>query len=199
MAILASQRSKGGRARLRRTLGFLAAAIALPFSAAVATGAAIDAWEVRAAFLFNFARYVEWPDSALGEDQAIVIGVLGEDPFGETLDRILAGRRIAERPVEIRRLDTAEDATGVHVLYVGAAPRRELGRWLRLLCDAPVLTVSDDPDFTRLGGNLRFVLEDRRIHFAVNEFCARRSGLRISSHLLKLARIETAPVEEPLP
>lgn len=146
-------------------------------------------WEVRAAFLYNFARYTEWPEEALGAaDDPFVIAVLGEDPFGKDLDRTLKDKRLHERPVVVRRAERLAELGRVHVLYVGASERPRLTKLLEELRERPVLCVSDLDDFVRVGGVARFVPVDGRIHFQIDDTTAARRGLRISSHLLKLSR-----------
>lgn len=146
--------------------------------------------EVKAAFLYNFARFVEWPKEAWASpDQPFVVGVLGEDPFGETLDRTLAGKTVAERPIVVRRLSSSEGAHEVQILFVSSSEGPRLARILYALTDIPVLTVGEPSGFAEQGGMIGFRTEDRRIRFDINTERAQRAGLRISSQLLKLARI----------
>src|SRR6185436_19461055 len=104
--------------RARRRAAALGAAL---WSLAAGAGAAVPAteYEVKAAFLYNFARFVEWPADALGPPQApFVVAVLGTDPFGDVLDRTMAGKTVAGHPVQVRRLDDPEAAGHAHILFI---------------------------------------------------------------------------------
>ena len=176
---------KGGRP----LAGFLALALA------VLSGPRTDALEppteheVKAAFLYNFARFVEWPPSAGAANQPFIVAVLGDDPFGATLDRTLAGKTLEARPIVVRRLASLDEAVRVHILFVGTSDRAQVARVVRTLSGTHVLTVGEMPGFAELGGMIGFRTERRRVRFDINVAQASRAGLKISSQLLKLARI----------
>jgi hypothetical protein len=144
--------------------------------------------QVKAAFLYNFAKFVEWPREAFADSAApIVIGVLGPDPFGDELDRALAAKLVDRHPLQVRRCATNGEAAGCHVLFVGVTAAEPLRRILQSLADSPVLTVGESADFVRLGGIVRFVVIESKVRFEIHNGAAQRARLRLSSKLLRLA------------
>jgi hypothetical protein len=144
---------------------------------------------VKAAYLYNFARFVEWPREALGgPDAPFVVGVLGEDPFGDVLDRTMAGKRIWGHPVTVRRLDDPEDAPRVHLLFVSASERDRL-RTIVKAAGRSTLTVGESDAFAREGGMITFRVDERRVRFQINPARTEQARLKVSSQLLKLATI----------
>ncbi len=168
-----------------------AAFAALAFVAAPADGADVPApteWDVKAAYLYNFTRFVEWPDrSTTPADTPFVIGILGRDPFGRVLDDTLSGKTVDGRPIVVRRLERAEEAASVQILFLGQASGRETERALRAVRGRPVLTVGDGDGPARRGVVLTFRIRESRVRFDVDLHAADEAGLKISSQLLKLA------------
>ncbi len=143
---------------------------------------------IKAAFLYNFAKFTDWPASAFATpDMPLTICVIGEDPFGAALDAI-DGKEIKGRIVAVRRPTGETGADSCHVIFISASERPRLAGILGSLRDRPVLTVADMPDFARAGGiiNLKTNKEDR-IRFDINIGRAQQAGLRMSSKLLSLA------------
>lgn len=158
-------------------------------AAASAWGAPASEYEVKAAFLYNFARFVEWPPDAIGPAPApFVIGVLGADPFGDTLDRTMAGKAVGGHPVQVRRLDDPEAARQVHILFVSSSERDRL-RTIVKSAGRSTLIVGETSDFARSGGMIGFRVDDRRVRFEINPARAEEAHLKVSSQLLKLATI----------
>lgn len=146
-------------------------------------------YQVKAAYLLNFARFVEWPPRAFQTaGSALNICVLGEDPFGPALDSIVEGETVNDRRIEAKRLARGDSMRGCHVLFISGTERESAERIVASLRNAPVLTVSEMPGFARLGGMINFVLEERKVRFEANPAAAEKGGLRISSKLLKVAR-----------
>lgn len=143
-------------------------------------------YAVKAAYLYNFGRFVEWPPQATTEG-SFSICVLGMDPFGRVLDGIVAGQTIDGKKVVARRIARSEGAAGCRVIFISSSEAGELTRVLAALANSAVLTVSDMPQFTQSGGMIGFVQQDNRIRFAVNLAAAQRVGLKLSAQLLKLA------------
>lgn len=141
-------------------------------------------YQVKAVYLINFAKFIEWPDKA---QDAFTICVVGRDPFGPTLDALLAGEKIAGRSAIAKRISTPEDSPGCQILFVSATETSSLNRIIAALDKQSVLTVSDIPHFTSHGGMIQFVVEDKRIRFEVNLTAAQHAGLMLSSELLKVA------------
>ncbi len=146
-------------------------------------------YQVKAAFLYNFARFVEWPAREASPSAEITIGVLGSDPFGEALDRTIAGKSVNGRALKVVRLKDARDAPRCQILFVELPTESALAGVLEAVGRAPVLTVGDAESFTRKGGVIRFFMEDNKVRFAINVDAAQRAGLKISSKLLALAKV----------
>jgi hypothetical protein len=174
--------------RLTRAVALLL----FPFATALlplAGAAGPTEYEVKAAFLYNFARFVEWPRDAPGEDGAFVVTVLGRDPFGSVLDDTLRGKTIDGKRVVVRRALRSEDVGRSHILFISDSEKDRLPEILKGLDAAPVLTVGEMSQFAERGGVIRFKLDQERIRLEINVAAAERSRLKISSQLLKLARI----------
>lgn len=173
-----------------RLLVVAAAAATLAWAPAQGQPRAAGEYEVKAAFLFNFARYVEWPaDGFPPEGDPIVVTVLGEDPFGETLDSTLRDRTIQKRPLVVRRVARVEEVGNSQIVFIGKTASEDLPRILQRLDDAPVLTVGETAQFAQRGGMISFRKERDRIGFEINLASTERAHLKVSSQLLKLARI----------
>ena len=189
-----SARSPGPRGRRGAgRLAVIALLVAAPaFLAARDSAGAqpVHEYQVKAAFLHGFARFVEWPAEAFSSpEDPIVIGVAGEDPFGETLDRAVAGRTAQGRRFVVRRFRRAEQLGFCHILFVGAAENGWDWRAAqRERQGYGTLTVGEGAESLRTG-SIAFVLEGRRIQLMVNLEAASEARLRISSRLLALARI----------
>jgi len=146
--------------------------------------------QVEAVFLFNFSQFVDWPPQAFSApDAPIVIGVLGEDPFGATLDEVVRGEVVKGRALIVRRFQSIEQLTDCQILFVGRTQRNHLAPTLAMLKGRSILTVSDLDGFARDGGMIRFVLMDNKIRLRVNLEAAKAAGLTLSSKLLRPAQI----------
>jgi hypothetical protein len=157
-------------------------------SRTAATPAAPTEYEVKAAYLFHFASFVEWPEQAFDDaDGRIVIGVLGEDPFDDILEHAVVGKIALQRGFLIKRGSSLEELGRPHILFISSSERARLPRLLAALGDASVLTVGETHDFAKLGGMICFTLRDKRVRFEINLGMTKRARLRISSQLLKLA------------
>jgi uncharacterized protein DUF4154 len=159
----------------------------LPVRLAAAEGSA--EYDVKAAFILNFARFTEWPDAAFADRSApLVIAVVGDDPFDGTLERVVASKTVNSHPLTVKRMSAASDFKSVNLLYVSASERQRAGDIVKRLRGASVLTVSDMDGFCTLGGIIHLTNEQQRIRFEVNLFAAQHAGPGISSKLLELAR-----------
>ena len=145
-------------------------------------------YRVKAAYLLNFTRYVEWPPSALGAPSAPVsICILGRDPFGAILDATVRGRTTQGRPVAVRRIRSEVEATGCHVVYVSREAWRDRRDLPRAISGQGVLTVGESDEFAREGGVIGFVIQEETVRFVVNAEARDRAALKISSRMLSLA------------
>jgi hypothetical protein len=179
-----------GRHRFIALFGLCAVA-AMPGAAAIPVAGQVDEYQMKAAFLYNFAKFVEWPPHALkNPNESVVICVLGEDPFGKLLDDTVQGKTIEGHPLQLRRITETNQATGCHVVFVSVSERRRLSAILGALSATGVLTVGETEGFAALGGIINFKLEnERRVRFEVNLNAAREANLKLSSKLLSLALI----------
>lgn len=147
-------------------------------------------YQIKAAFLFNFGQFVTWqPENLPPAGAPFVICVLGADPFGPTLDAMVAGGRIQSRPVRIERHDSVEDVSGCQVVFIGDSERRRLDDILERLAGQSILTVGESDDFIERSGVVRFVIAQNRVRLEINLAAAERAGLTISSRLLSLADV----------
>lgn len=145
---------------------------------------------IKAAFLYNFCIYAEWPKKSFDEDSSpIVVGVLGKDPFGDALDATLKDKKVNGRPFKIRRANRLEDLKSVHLLFVSPAEAENQKRILEAVRGSPVLVVGDTEGFVRRGGTIGFYVDENRVHFEINPDAASEAGIKLSSKLLNLARI----------
>lgn len=184
---------------IRLTNRWMAAGLAIlaGFMAASRVSAqASREYDVKAAFLYNFITFTEWPDSAFNSpDSPYVAGVVGDDPFGSALDDIVSGERIKGRPLVVRRFRRFDNLESCHILFISASESRRLPELLRRLRNRPVLTVSDLPGFTAAGGGIGFTATTK-IGLNVNPTAIRNAQLVVSSKLLRLAQLtntEAAP------
>jgi YfiR/HmsC-like len=148
---------------------------------------------IKAGFIYNFAKFVDWPSAAFAQpDSPIVIGILGTDPFGNLIDRIIENKKIGARGLVVKRLKWGTDLKELKeckILFVGASEKAHLDDLLQIVKTLPILTVGEAPGFAERGGVIRFVLEDNRVRFEINVEAAHQADLTISSRLLTLARI----------
>jgi hypothetical protein len=145
-------------------------------------------YEVKATYLYNFARFVEWPSSsAAAKNDSFAICVLGQDPFGPALDAIVAGESIDGKAALAKRVSKPQDAVSCRVLYISSSEDSRLKEDLAALDKSGVLTVSDIPQFSRRGGMIQFVLDGNSVRFEVNLTIAESAGLTLRSELLKVA------------
>jgi hypothetical protein len=143
--------------------------------------------DVKAAFLYNFAKYVEWPESASPADP-IRVCIVADAAFAKSVDEIIAGETIAGRPVTRLAPATPQEARSCHILFVGRGGAERADQLLAAVKGVAVLTVGDDGEFLKRGGIVTFVREGERVRFDVNVREAQRAGLTISSRLLRVAR-----------
>jgi hypothetical protein len=144
--------------------------------------------DIKAAYLYNFTKFVEWPPLAFQRTTDPLIICLAADPaFARAVDRIIAGEAIAGRPLRVVLADT-DNLPRCQVLFVGRSMQERVPRLLAAAEKAPILTVSDSPRFLQDGGMIVFVIEGTRVRFDINLRLAEAAGLRVSSKLLRVAR-----------
>ncbi|HEX4004261.1 MAG TPA: YfiR family protein [Candidatus Acidoferrales bacterium] len=147
-------------------------------------------YQLKAAFVYNFAKFVDWPPKTYSNPQSpFAICILGDDPFGSLIDDALQGKTVADHPVVIRREKDATAARHCQIVFVSASEKHRLPEILEALKGANILIVGDFDGFAARGGTIELTLQDSRVRFAINPTAADDAGLRISSKLLALATI----------
>ena len=178
-------------ARSRRApslqFGALAVLAGLVFASILHAQSAPTEYQVKAAYIYNFGKFVDWPAEVMPSDNSFNICVLGHNPFDATFGTTIAGESIKGKNVAIKVISHAQDATGCQILFISSSEEARLKEIFAVLERSSVLTVSDMPQFTRRGGMIQFVTEANRVRFEVNLASAERTGLTLSSQLLKVA------------
>jgi hypothetical protein len=145
-------------------------------------------YDVKAAYLYNFGHFVEWPANvASAQTESFTVCVLGQDPFGPVLDATLAGETIAGKRVAAKRISTLDESGSCQILFLSSAEEARFNSIIKALSKQAILTVSDMPEFVKRGGMIQFVLEGKRVRFEVNLAALQHAGLSVSSELLKVA------------
>lgn len=148
-----------------------------------------EEYSIKAAFLFHFAQFVDWPPEAFKEASSpLTYCTLGEDPFRGALDASLSGKTIGARPLQVRHLKHAQEIQGCHVLFIGEGEKKQLPTVLGMVKASPVLIVGESEHFAQDGGMIGFCLEENKIRFEINLEAGERARLKISSKLLILAK-----------
>ena len=149
-------------------------------------------YEVKAAFLYNFAKFVEWPSTAFATPEApLVFCILGPNPFDGKLDRVVNDRTANGRRIEVREGVAVAQTSGCHLVFVPENQAETVARLVQASAPvpgAPVLTVGETDGFAEAGGMIQLVVDEGRVRFDINASAAEGEGLKLSSQLLKLAR-----------
>jgi hypothetical protein len=164
--------------------------LSLCLLAAVAQAQSATEYQVKAAFLFNFARFVEWPADAFpSADAALQICVFGQDPFGRDFEQVIMDKTVNGHRIEIAHSDGIPQARACQILFIAASEKPHLRDILQGLKGASVLIVGDTPGFAAAGGAINFVLDDSRVRFEINLKAAELAHLKISARLLTVAKV----------
>ncbi len=165
----------------------IAAGVAGP--SPVQADAQADEYRVKAAFLYKFGSYVEWPSGTFARaDSPVTIGVMGADALADELTQIVAGRSVNGRPVRVRKLRPGDPIAGLHVLFVGRAHGGRLGEILAAARGQALLTVTESEEGLELGSMINFVVVEDRVRFDVAPPPSEAGNLKISARLLGVAR-----------
>lgn len=160
------------------------------FPSHVHAGGGYSEYELKAAYLLNFSKFVEWPnEEEAGETKPFCVGILGKDPFKRNMEKIVAGKTAKKRPIVIRRGNELSDVENCEIVFITTTDRRELERVIKILERDHALTVGESEQYMKAGGIIRFTLDKGKIRFEVNIDAAERAGLKISSKLLSLAKV----------
>ena len=150
-------------------------------------------YDLKAAFLFNFAQFVEWPPEAFPDEHVpFVIGVLGQDPFGRSLDEIVANETVRDRQIVVRRCRSLQEAATCHILFISRSETPRLNDILEFLDGKSVLTVGEAEGFSARGGMINLVVVQNKLQVKINLLAAKTAKLTISSTLLRQAEIVDA-------
>jgi YfiR/HmsC-like len=167
---------------------FFLAAACLPAERAVWAQQGPTDSEVKAAFLFNFLKFVDWPEEAAKDPKSpFTLGVLGDTSIGEDLQLLVSGKSIRGRELEVKKFTSVADLRECHILFIGASEKKHLPAILASLRGSSVLTVGDMDHFVETGGMIQFVIEDSRVRMAIDVGATTRAHLKVSSKLLSLA------------
>lgn len=175
---------------MRRAFFIFALIFPLPFM--VLEGHADDTqpteYQLKAAYIYHFAQFVEWPSTAFPQTNApLVIGILGENPFGNNLQRVVQGKVLGGHPLVVQEFRSLPEMTNnCHVLFIGY-PDERLPEILAALNGTSTLTVGESKRFTESGGMIKFIMEGTKIRFQINQTNAEKAGLKMSFKLLSLA------------
>ena len=144
-------------------------------------------YQVKAAFLYNFGKFVGWPAGSSGQGESFSVCIIGQDPFGKVLDSTVSGETVGGRAVVPKRISRLQDITGCRILFISGSEESRLGNILGAVDKAAILTVSDIAGFADRGGMIQFVVKDNSVRFQIDLRSAENAGLTVSSELLKLA------------
>lgn len=161
--------------------------IAVWLSISPATASGTGEYEVKAAFIYNFTKFIEWPDQASASSEQLLLCVLGEDPFGSALDS-LQGREVHGQRIIVSRFDSIPAGKKCHVLYISASEESHLESLIKRYSSRPgLLLISDIEGFVDKGGSIELSMAEEQVRFEINLKSTRESNLQISSRLLRLA------------
>jgi hypothetical protein len=152
---------------------------------AMAQEKTVPEYKLKAVFLFNFAKFVEWPES---EEANFVVGLVGENPFGNFLEEGLANEKLNGKPIRVQS-HNQEHLSNPNVVFLPKSEAHNCSRWIEQFRKPGVLTVSDIPGFCRQGGIIELYMEDGRVRYIINVTEARKAGLTVSAKLLRLGKI----------
>jgi hypothetical protein len=169
--------------RLRQTLLAVVLALCNSVWPAELLADQVSDGQVKAAFLFNFAKFVQWPGAHEGP---LVIGIAGDDDFAAIVEQTVRGRNVNGREIKTRRLASGEDPSGCQMLFIGLTRPRDAAELMQRISE-PVLTVGESVQFLRDGGMVRFFVENNRVRFEISQKNAEAARLKVSSQLLAFA------------
>jgi hypothetical protein len=145
-------------------------------------------YQIKAAMMINFIQFVDWPDAAGQAEEFLTIGIFGEDKFGDTLNSI-EGRIVSGRRLKLRRLNTIHELKQCQIVFIPESESHRTNEILKFLNGAPVLTIGESDQFTRMGGIIRFYLDRNHVRFEINKTAASHSKLKLSAKLMEVARV----------
>jgi hypothetical protein len=149
-------------------------------------------YQIKAACLLNFVQFIQWPSTVFPDPGTpITIGILGDDPFGQTLEKTFQDELVQSRKLAVKRSRQIEDLKDCHILFISKSEKSKIEGILAKLGDSATATVGETDDFAKQGGIINFYLDNNKVRFEINADAGQRKGLKISSQMLKRARIVT--------
>ena len=183
------QGSRSPRAPSRWFSAWLILALLLTQGLGAARAEEAPEYRVKAAFLYNFAKFASWPEQSFADSSApLQFCTLGEAPFGKALDS-LEGKNVRDRSLPVRKLASVQESVGCHVLFVSEDRETQVQDVLKAVGGKPVLTVSEIEGFCERGGIINFVTLEGKVRFEINPDAAEGAGIRLSAQLLRLAKV----------
>ena len=168
------------------TIGFISGSL----SDVYAQSKADLEYRIKAAFIYKFIKFIEWPSLEFGNDQGpFLVCVLGEDPFGDILEETFEGKTGHGRALSVKRSRELSGLEDCHVIFISASERRRLGKILEVIQSDSILTIGDTENFALSGGMIRLQKKGKKLRFEINLKSAQKAGLSISSKLLVLGKV----------
>lgn len=189
----------------RKLWGAVSPAVSLAFAMLAASSLKLPAetpvfkeYQIKAAFLYNFTQFVYWPTNAFPESTAsLVIGILGNDPFGSTIDDLVRGEKVNGHPLTVARYHQISEVAerDCHILFICQSEAARIDEILRAMKNRSILTVGETEGFAKNGGMIRLITERSKTRLRINAEAAKEGNLLLSAKLLKLAEIVTTKKE----
>jgi hypothetical protein len=181
-------RKRIGVAKILAAVVLLCATLLVGTPRAAAAATSVKEAQIKAAFLYNFTKFVAWPEASFAAPgDAFVVGLFGDSALQQALEATVKDRRVNGRSIIVKRVVTPVEARAVHLLFVEAAEEASFADVWQKIADSTVLVVGESPQFLASGGCIRLILDEQRLRFEINASAAERARLRISSQLQKLA------------
>jgi hypothetical protein len=153
----------------------------------ISSGQSVDEYEVKAAFLYNFTKFVEWPRAI--DSGSFSICVLGDDPFESAIDRLVNGKTVGGHPLQVRRIKDGADSRQCQIVFLSASEKGKASKLVETVRGSAVLTVGESQDFLRMGGMVFLATEKDRVNVVINAAATDGVGFKISAKLMTLARL----------
>ncbi len=183
-------RQARGRVRGRRIVWLLIGLLLVSAFSAPVHAASFQEYQLKAVFLYNFINFVTWPDEAFSApDRPFTIGILGKNPFGSFLEKVVSRETFKGRPILLKRADALDELADCQILFIGKSNRARLGAILESVSPKHVLTVGDFDGFIQTGGMINLTHADQRVRIEINIQTTRNADLGVSSKLLRVAKV----------
>jgi hypothetical protein len=178
--------------RILRLLAFVACTLGCAGTVATAQSQPLSESQIKAGFLFNFTKFVEWPPEAFADSGVpIVLGIVGDNPVTELLIETAAGKTVNGRAVIVQRFKEGQDPRTCHILFVSSSQEKHMPQILEGLKGSPVLTVGETSGFAQSGGMINFSVEGNKVRLEINLDATARARLKISAKVIAVARLVT--------